>query len=47
MVLILDGNSEVVTHVYKEIGNLICLRRVLRSVAVTNLKKNGSPAQYA
>ena len=30
MVLILDGNSEIVAHEWSEIGNLTCLRHLLQ-----------------
>ena len=38
MILILDGNSEIVAHVYSKIGNLICLRHLFR-VAIIIFKK--------
>ena len=37
-VLILYGNLDRGVHVLNEIGNMICLRNLLRSTAVTNLK---------
>ena len=38
VVHILGGNSENVGHVRSEVGNLICLRHLLRSTAVVNSK---------
>ena len=38
MVLILDGISEISVHVKSKIGNLICVRHLLRSAAVAYLK---------
>ena len=35
MVLILDGNSEICTHVRNNLCYLICLKQLLRSRAVT------------
>ena len=37
MVSILDGNSEIGVNVLSKIGNLICLRHLFRSTAVTHL----------
>ena len=37
MVLILDGHSEMGTHVQSKTGNFIYLRHFFRSKAVTNL----------
>ena len=37
MVLILDGNSEIGMQVWSYLGYLTCLRRFIRSRAVTNL----------
>ena len=31
MVLILDGNSEIGAHVWRNLGYLICLRQLFRS----------------
>ena len=36
MVLILGGNSEISAHVKKKLCNLICLRHLIRSKAITN-----------
>ena len=33
-----DGNSEISSHVWREIGFLICLRHLIRTAAVANLK---------
>ena len=38
MVLTLDGSLEIGAHSCIEIGNLICLRHLLRARAVANLK---------
>ena len=38
MVLIPDGNSEIGVHVWSEIGILICIRYLFRSMVDTNLK---------
>ena len=38
MVLILDGDSEIDTHVRSNICYFICLRHLIRSREVTNLK---------
>ena len=34
MVLILDGNLKIIVDVYREIGNLICLKQLFRSTVV-------------
>ena len=38
MVLILDGNLEIDPHAMSNLSNLICLRHLIRSSAVTNMK---------
>ena len=40
MVFILDGNSEIGSHVRSDFSYLICLWHLIRSRAVTNLRKN-------
>ena len=39
MALISDGNSELDAHVFRDIGNLICLRHLFRSTTVADFKK--------
>ena len=39
MVLILDGNSAVGTHLWNNIGNLIFSKHLFKSTRVANLKK--------
>ena len=36
MVFVIDDNSDIDVHVWSEIGNLICLRRLFSSTAVAN-----------
>ena len=36
MVLVLDGNTEIGTHVKRNLEYLICLRHLIRSKVVTN-----------
>ena len=33
----LDGNSEIVAHVWRDLDDLICFKDLLRSKVVTNL----------
>ena len=37
MVPILDGDSEIGAHVWRDLGYLICLRHLFRSTAFTNI----------
>ena len=45
MVLILDGNTEIGTHVWSNLGYLIWLRILFRSRAVTAVNLRGKKSE--